>query len=311
MGAPVPIVPDGVRQRLTARFGDGIEAWFAELPAVVSALADRWRLAIDAPIPRGSVSVVIRCRMADGRAGVLKVSPDRTRLAGEAAALSRWTLGHTPAVLALDARLGALLLEAIQPGTPLDVSSRYPALEGVGELLTTLHTNQLEHPAGVPHPSFPPLAERVGYLFDSSAKLYRRHPELAAVLPPTLYERGRQFATRLAHDASPVVLLHGDLTPRNLLDGGSRGLVAIDPAPCLGDAAFAAIDLLLWQADAVETIEARVAVMASATGGDAERLLAWCKAFAGMAALELGTSPETPQERVTAAVTLAAQAPTA
>jgi streptomycin 6-kinase len=42
-------------------------------------------------------------------------------------------------------------------------------------------------------------------------------------------------------------VLHGDLTPSNILDGGAeRGLVAMDPAPCLGDAAFDAVDLILW-----------------------------------------------------------------
>jgi hypothetical protein len=57
---------------------------------------------------------------------VLKVSPNRARLADEAAALEGWHTVHTPAVLALDEQLGALLLEAIEPGTPLVVSSTYP-----------------------------------------------------------------------------------------------------------------------------------------------------------------------------------------
>jgi streptomycin 6-kinase len=82
--------------------------------------------------------------MSDGRRAVLKVSPDRARLASEAAALARWTTPHTPAVLAVDERLGALLLEAIEPGTPLDVSRAAPDPESVAELLRALH-------AAVPH----------------------------------------------------------------------------------------------------------------------------------------------------------------
>jgi streptomycin 6-kinase len=109
-------------------------------------------------------------------------------------------------------------------------------------------------------------------------------------------------------DDRPTVLLHGDLTPNNILDGGSqRGLVAIDPAPCLGDAAFDAVDLVLWRADDVRTIETRGAALAAAIGADPDRLLAWCSAFAAMTALELASSPNTPSERVDAVIALAAR----
>ena len=120
------------------------------------------------------------------------------------------------------------------------------------------------------------------------------------------------LAARLAQNRSATVLLHGDLSPSNILDASdARGLVAIDPAPCLGDAAFDAIDLILWQADDVETIKARVEMVASAIDGDAERLLDWCRAFAGMNAIELAGSPLPSAKRIRAAATLAAQAPTA
>ena len=304
MRPPLPRVDDGVRRRLTARFGAEAAPWFDELPNLLRTLAERWEIELGPSIPRGSVSVVIRCRLRDGRRGVLKVSPDRARLANEAAGLESWATPHAPAVLALDARLGALLIEAIEPGTPLDESAAYPSLERIAELLTSLHTD------GVPDPSYPPVERRVAYLFDSSTRLYADHPELAERVPPELYERGRRLATRLAAHASPTVLLHGDLTPSNILDGGKqRGLVAVDPAPCLGDAAFDAIDLVLWQAEEIETIEARSDELALAIGVRPERLLAWCTAFAGMTALELASSPEAPSELVDAAAALAARTP--
>ncbi len=301
-----PRIEGGVRRRLTARFGAEVGVWFDELPAVLSALAERWQVEFDSLIPRGSMSVVIRCRMADGRPAVLKVSPDRTRLANEAAALDRWTTIHAPSVLAVDESVGALLLEAIEPGTPLVDSPTYPDMESVAELLTSLHAT------GVPDPSYPPLADRVAYLFNSGARPYKRRPELVDVVPPELYERGRQLASRLVERVSPTALLHGDLTPNNILDGGNqRGLVAIDPAPCLGDdLAYEAIDLLLWQADDADLIAARAEQLAPAIDVDARRLLDWCTAFAGMVALELAEAPNTPRERIEAAVTLANQAPT-
>jgi streptomycin 6-kinase len=154
---------------------------------------------------------------------------------------------------------------------------------------------------------------RVAYLFDSGTRPYERRPELVDVVPPELYEHGRRLATRLVEHVSPTGLLHGDLTPRNILDGGNqRGLVAIDPAPCLGDdLAFDAIDLVLWRAEDVDVIAARAEQLAPAIDVDARRLLDWCTAFAGMTALELAEAPDSSRKHIEAAVTLATQAPTA
>jgi streptomycin 6-kinase len=241
--------------------------------------------------------------MADGRRAVLKASPDRARLTFEAAALEAWHTVHTPAVIALDEQLGVLVIEAIEPGTPLAVSSVYPAAASIAELLSSLHES------GVPDPSYPAAAQRVAYLFGSSAKLYDRHPELTALIPPQLYARGHDLATRLAQHDCPVVLLHGDLTPSNILDGGAeRGLVAIDPAPCLGDAAFDAVDLILWQADALETIETRTQRLAATADMDAERLNSWCMAFAAMSALELASQGNGHSAGIEALLELASQA---
>jgi|SRR5437879_4214128 len=89
-----------------------------------------------------------------------------------------------------------------------------------------------------------------------------------------------------------------------------RGLVAIDPAPCLGDdIAFEAIDLVLWQADDVDMIASRAKLLAPAIGADSGHLIEWCSAFAAMTALELAESPNASSDRVQAYLALAAQAP--
>jgi streptomycin 6-kinase len=232
---------------------------------------------------------------------VLKASPDRSRLIVEASALTAWHTVHSPEVIAFDDQLGALLLEAIDPGTPLIVSMKYPALERVIDLLSALH-------GPVPDGSYPTVAQRVDDLFRSSTKLYERNQQLTEVVPYELYGRGHALATRLAHRNVATVLLHGDLTPRNSLDGGAeRGLVAIDPTPCVGDAAFDAVDLILWQADDLRTIEARTERLAEATGLEAERLHDWCCAFAGMLALELASEGSIPGTRIEALRELALQ----
>lgn len=138
---------------------------------------------------------------------MLKASPDLSRLAVEAAALAAWHTDHAPAVIAFDEQLGALLLEAIEPGTPLIVSMAYPALESVAGLLSALH-GQL-----IPDGSYPAVAQRVDDLFRSSTKLYERDPQLTELIPSELYERGHALAARLVQHWLPLVLIHGDLTP--------------------------------------------------------------------------------------------------
>jgi streptomycin 6-kinase len=296
----VPELDEELRLRLGRRFGSAIDAWFDALPAVLDDLAERWKIEWGTLIQRGSMSVVIRCRTADGRPAVLKASPERERVAQEAAALASWKTIHVPAVFAVEESVGALLIEAVEPGTPLVESAAYPRLDSLAALLTCLH----EH--GVPDPRYRPVAHHIAYLFDAGLKNYERRPDLAELVPPELYARGRQLAMRLAADATSTVLLHGDLTPVNVLDGGAeRGLVAIDPAPCLGDPAFDAIDLVFWRAEDLETIVVRAEQLARAIGADAGHLLDWCAAFAGMVALEIAERSDGAYEQVEPLLALA------
>src|SRR5262245_3763363 len=242
MHRPLPTLDDALRRRLVARYGDEAESWLDDLPSTLIDLAGRWRVEYTELVPRGSMSAVVRCVLADGQPAVLKVCPNRKRIGDEAAALERWTTNHVPAVHAVDTDVGALLMEAIVPGTMLVESRVYPA-DAVAELVRSLHAH------GHPDPAYQPLAERVAYLFDASARHRERHPELLEAVPASLFDRGRRMAEQLTERAAPTVLLHGDLTPVNILDGGvERGLVAIDPAPCLGDPAFDAVDVLLCDA---------------------------------------------------------------
>src|SRR4051794_24914612 len=113
------LVDEGAQRRLRSRFGDGIEPWLTDAPDVLRRLGRRWGLRFTGPVPYGSMSVVVRCRTADGRHAVLKLAPDVARLAREIDALTTWAGSHVPEVLAHDRVIGALLTEAIEPGTML------------------------------------------------------------------------------------------------------------------------------------------------------------------------------------------------
>ena len=76
---------------------------------------------------------------AERGAAVLKLTPDRARLAREAAALSAWATPHVPTVYEFDAGLGALLTEAIEPGGMLRDAAAYPSIDSLTGLVGSLH----------------------------------------------------------------------------------------------------------------------------------------------------------------------------
>ncbi len=92
-----------------------MEPWWERLPEDVAELAERWELVIGGAVGRGNTSLVLWCRRIDGRAAVLKLTPDAELGAAEASALRRWVpSGRVPLVWSYDAALGALLLEVIR-----------------------------------------------------------------------------------------------------------------------------------------------------------------------------------------------------
>src|SRR5205085_7509555 len=133
-------------------------------------LRERWSLDIESVLPKGSMSVVLRCRTAQGERAMLKICPDRERVATEIAGLARWSTPHIPTVLRADPSMGALLMEEIEPGTPLLESGTYPAVSEVAELLSALHAGSTRGLA------FPSVRERVAYLFAAWARERRSDP---------------------------------------------------------------------------------------------------------------------------------------
>src|SRR3954453_7051938 len=100
------------------RFGPGTETWLAEVPALAARLASRWGVVLGELFASGASSLVLRCRWRDGTPAVLKLSPDRARVGAQAEMLRVFApSGRVPAVLAVDAEAGAMVLEEIRAGT--------------------------------------------------------------------------------------------------------------------------------------------------------------------------------------------------
>lgn len=136
-----------------------------------------------------------------------------------------------------------------------------------------------------------------GRMEEAFARVGRRlaEPAIAARMDAATWDRALRRCERLLDTETATVLLHGDLHPGNVLDGGPRrGLVAIDPKACAGDPCFDAVDFVVAGAGR-EGVEARCAGVAAAYGLDPDRLYAWSRVDAAFAALaRLGAGEEGP-----------------
>jgi streptomycin 6-kinase len=236
-------------------FGDAGRRWLDELPDITAGLVARWQLELGPELPGGVLACVREARTAAGRRVVLKIGVPFLPARDEAAALRGWNGGPAPQLLDADDRTGALLLERIDPGTPAwdaDVGA-------VAAVLGRLHRA----------PTFPGLRE----LADEATDRVLRALEQGRT---TAYKADWALGKidELGREPADAVLLHGDFDGRNLLHCDRRRLVAIDPLPCVGDAAY---DAGHWaHANGLPGRRARTTAISDALGLDVRRVRGWC-----------------------------------
>ena len=190
---------EGVRVRLSRRFGPEVAGWCAALPALAGDLAVRWGLRLGQAWPKGGTSVVLPCESGNGEQLVLKLTPDLAIATDEATALGIWTgCRHVVRLHDADPDRGALLLERVLPGTRLaDEPDPWPLTE-VAPVLSQLWQEppELDDGSGLPD-----LRERAEFVFGITRRRLDRHPEVAARVPPALMEGSQRRAAALAGEA--------------------------------------------------------------------------------------------------------------
>jgi streptomycin 6-kinase len=232
--------------------------WVSQLPELIDALCEDWHLSLaDEPPAAGAWGVVAWCHTQSGVEAALKLCANEQRLSAETNAMLAW--GGQPAVRVLAHRPGALLLERARPGRPSRLAPTRLAL-----LLDALHR--------------PTSAGRRG-LGD-----WRTSITAAITHIPSLQALGRALLKE--GEGRPVVALHGDLQPANILE--HRGTIAvIDPVGIAGprelDVANAALHNN-WGED----VSARIRRLADLTGTDQAFALAFGQLSAMYAALAPG-----------------------
>lgn len=262
---------------ITARFksfsGKLNQRWVSALPEQVAALARDWQLDVGEELGEefgndyasGVYSVVVNCTGPLGDAW-LKLAPDSYALAEEVAMLRQFApSGRVPAVLAT-AR-GAMLIEAVRPGTPVELLPREkaPSPTEYARFLDDLHS------AGDPGSAPREVPDWLELMYGWTERA------------GTDVVESRRITRELLATPADRVLLHGDLHLGNVLASDTRGLVARSPIACAGERCFDAADYVLEGWDRA-TMVWRRDELARAADLDLERLDAWCRALAPLGA---------------------------
>lgn len=281
MSFPPSVPEDFARTQVSLR-GEAGAAWLDRLPALTDELARRWSLKVGNPFPNLSYNWVVVVLREDGTQAVLKLSPPEDKgFKTEAAALAAFGGRGICRLLELDLAGGAMLLERLQPGTPLTTNRDDEEATAVAAGVM----KKLWRPAQPDH-AFPTVSDW-SRGFD---RLRRRFDGGTGPMPEKLVgEAETLFAELLASGGDPL-LLHGDLHQENIISAEREPWLAIDPKGVVGEAAYDTAALLHNPAGTLDgpdpkgLLERRLDVLSGELGLDRARIRAWGLAQAVLAA---------------------------
>lgn len=109
---------------------------------------------------------------------------------------------------------------------------------------------------------------------------------LKSNVPDPDIQAGRRLAVEMLQTPRDLVMLHGDIHHRNVLDGEARGWLAIDPKGIFGERAFEYVNIFRNPTAAIASdpaqFQRRVAQICARAQLDRARLLQWIAAFCAL-----------------------------
>jgi len=211
--------------------------WLAELPRFIDDLRRLWSITeVGLAYEGGCVAYVAPVVLADGSRVVLKVSHQDEETACEADALAVWNGCGAVRCLASDRERGAMLLELLEPGTPLaDHPGREEALDIACSLLPRLW---VPAPAGHPFPLVTALAELYADTFP------KQYIDAGEPFEGSLIECAVDLCGEFSTKGSANTMANRDLHLGNILAAQREPWLVIDPKPLVGEPAFDAAHLI-------------------------------------------------------------------
>ena len=272
-------------RRTVALHGEAGRLWLDGLPALVEHCAGRWGLEVGPPFTPLSYNYAAPAEGPRGERFVLKLGVPTQGLLDEIDALLGFGGCGAVRLFDSDAARGALLLERLQPGTPLSAlceEDDEAATAAAAAVMRGLSR------AGRHPPHRRPTAADWGRGFERCRAHYGGGP---GPLPRKLFEEAESLYAELLSTSDPPTLLHGDLHHGNILAAEREPWLAIDPKGLIAEPAYEVgallrnpmPQLLRWP-DPVRVTERRIAQLSDELGFGRERVRGWGLAQAVLSA---------------------------
>ena len=228
-------IPTHLRDESYARLGViQTHKWLDAATKCADNLMSKWMLKPVKVLKSDSINLSILCSDLGGAKMVLRVPRNFASGRAETNALISWDGKYTPAVMASDDGSGGFLYRyySLEPQSSMDYAKMI-------EALTYIHsTDYLGH-------KYPSLEENIIRRLEDAWKLFIIPPY--AKWLPDLYI-AQTILEDILFDSNNIVLLHGNLKARNVLDNNSSPIF-IEAQPCLGNSLF---DIALLLSDSHE-----------------------------------------------------------
>lgn len=258
------------------RLNEADPAWLRGLPDLIVQLERRWSLTVEPHFPGLNYNYVAPALRAGPGVRptpcVLKLSRRVDEAANEIAALRHWHGRGAARLLEADPKLGALLIDRVQPGTMLmevaetnDDAATLITADLLRQLWTSARPDDLR--------GLRPLGSWCA-AFDRNREALSRG---ADGFPAALFRRADALRAELLASAPRPTALHGDMHQFNVLQGHGGRWVAIDPKGLAGDRCFDVCQFMRHPRDRPhpELNRRRLDIFCAELGLDRQRTDAW------------------------------------
>lgn len=273
------MLPVDFKQRIRGTFGNEGSPWLREFPRILEKYTRRWSLTLLPHFEPLSYNFVAPAIRSDGTKAVLKLGVPNPELISEITALRIYAGQGAAHLFEADAEGGALLLEYLEPGTPLaELGDDLQATEIAARVMIQLweaspNLEDLKNNASL---------QSVEKWALGLNRLRERYTGGTGPFPHKLIEQAETLFDDLLASTDQHVVLHGDLHHWNILKAQRQPWLALDPKGVIGDPDF---EVAAWMHNPIDELHTwpnlgrilsrRLDQFSEILELDRQRLLAW------------------------------------